>query len=157
MKIYFDLDNTLADFDRGVREQCGVPHDAPEDVVFPAIKDTPGFFANLKPMPGAIALFRSVCAAFPGQVEVLSAAPKPKHGIVGAEKDKRTWVRKYLSPTVKTNIVLRREKRDYCTGPDCVLIDDFDMNIDEWREHGGIGILFTDADSAFAQLQLLFA
>ena len=39
-----------------------------------------------------------------------------------------------LSPDVKVNIVLREEKPQYCSGKDCILIDDMEKNIQEWEE-----------------------
>ena len=39
------------------------------------------------------------------------------------------------------------DKPDYCTGEDCILIDDYELNIKEWENCGGTGLLFTDAST----------
>ena len=84
--------------------------------------------------------------------QILSAVPKPERNIPTAGDDKRRWVKRLLSPEVTVNIVLRKEKLDFCTGPDCILIDDYDKNIAEWTLKGGTGILFTSVESAEKQL-----
>ena len=41
--------------------------------------------------------------------------------------------------------VYKENKRNFCTGPDCYLIDDFTPNITGWEKRGGTGILFRSA------------
>ena len=50
------------------------------------------------------------------------------------------------------NIVFREEKKNYVTGPGCILIDDLEKNIREWNVAGGTGILFTSAEDVLAQI-----
>ncbi len=72
-----------------------------------------------------------------------------------AGDDKRRWVKRLLAPEVIINIVLRKEKPYYCTGPDCILIDDYEKNIREWEAIGGTGILFNSAEDAENRLKEL--
>ena len=61
-KIYFDMDGVLADFERGVKEICGLTppsqnakHHKPgeDDEMWKAIKACPHFYDYLELMPGA--------------------------------------------------------------------------------------------------------
>ncbi len=87
--------------------------------------------------------------------EILTGIPKPRRGILTAGEDKINWVRRILSKDVKVNIVYREEKPNYCTGKDCILIDDYKKNIREWEEMGGTGILFATAEEVTARLKEL--
>ncbi|MBQ3863905.1 MAG: hypothetical protein II790_07700, partial [Schwartzia sp.] len=77
--------------------------------------------------------------------EILSGIPKPRRGITTAADDKSEWVRRNLGEHIKVNIVYREEKKNYVTGRDCILIDDYEKNIKEWEKAGGTGILFISA------------
>lgn len=64
-KIFFDMDGVLADFDRGIRELCGIPslnqeaEDKAEDErMWAAVRDTDHFYDRLELMPGAEKMFR---------------------------------------------------------------------------------------------------
>ena len=47
------------------------------------------------------------------------------------------------------------DKPDYCTGKDCILIDDLEKNIEAWEECGGTGILFTNAAEVLSVIKSL--
>ena len=61
-----------------------------------------------------------------------------------AAEDKIDWVKRLISEDIKVNTCYRAEKINFCTGEDCILIDDFFMNVDEWEAAGGTGILYKD-------------
>ncbi len=150
-KIFFDMDGVLADFHRGVRELCGMePVDQgisgkTEDRMWDAIRDTGHFYNRLELMPGAKEMFDAVYTKYGSACEILTGIPKPKRGITGAGEDKLKWVRRLLSPDIIVNVVLREDKPRFCTGKDCILIDDYKKNIREWEAGGGTGILNIDA------------
>ena len=151
-KIYLDMDGVLADFDRGVRELCGMdpqpqtgktdPHQ--DDLMWKAIREVGHFYDKLELMPGAKEMFDRIYEQFGDWVEVLTGVPKANRGIETAGEDKIEWMKKHLSDKVRMNIVLRKEKKNYCTGPESVLIDDREDTILEWRNLGGTGILHID-------------
>ncbi len=150
-RIYFDMDGVLADFDRGLREMCGMEpqeqgNDAVDDMVFAAVRAVPHFYLNLKPVEGMLELFGEVRSAYGGRVEILTGVPSARRGIVDASSDKVEWVGRYLGKDVVVHTVARKEKRDYAEG--CILIDDFEKNIGEWKAAGGEGVLFTSVQSA---------
>ncbi len=158
-KIYIDMDGVLADFDRGIRELCGMEpikqtELTPEssDAIWEAVKAVEHYYDKLELVPGAKEMFDALYKKYGDRCEILSAIPKPHRGIVSAGEDKEKWIRRLLSDKVKVNIVYRAEKIKYCTGPDCVLIDDYEKNVTEWENHGGTGILFENADDVVKKI-----
>lgn len=57
-----------------------------------------------------------------------------------AAEDKTKWVRRLLSEDIVINICFKEEKKNFCTGSDCILVDDLLPNIEAWRACGGTGI-----------------
>ena len=159
MKIFFDMDGVLADFNRGVIELC---HMQPQDQenedeeytnsLWSAVRDVDHFYDRLEMMPGAKKLFDNAMKISNGNCEILTGIPKPKRGIITAGEDKIKWVRRLLSPDIKVNIVYKEEKKNFCTGRDCILIDDLAANISAWNTAGGTGILYSNAEQVMKEL-----
>ena len=159
-KIYFDMDSVLADFVRGVREICGMEagtHDAKDDDMWALIKAADHFYYRLEPVEGAKAMFDSIYGRFGDRVEILTAVPKKKRGILTAGDDKTRWIREMFSGDVKVNIVVREEKMQFCKGKGCILIDDLEKNLEEWNAAGGTGILFRNAEQALKEFEEIIA
>ena len=162
-KIYFDMDGVLADFNRGIRELCGMEAPSPDGVedallhdrMWKKIREVGKFYDKLELMPGAKEMFDRLWEKYGDKCEILTGVPKPKRGIPEAGDDKTAWVRRLLSKDIKVNIVLRAEKIEKCTGPEAILIDDLEKTIREWRELGGTGILHVDAETTLAELEKL--
>lgn len=151
-KIYFDMDGVLADFNRGIIELCKMEpldqaHKNPgaDDKLWEGVRSVGHFYDKLEPMAGAIEMFNSLYEKYGDACKILSAIPKPKRGIVTAKDDKIQWAHRLLSESLKVNIVYREEKKDFCKGKDCILIDDLEKNIKEWENNGGTGIVFKSA------------
>ena len=162
-KIFFDMDGVLADFDRGVRELCGM-EPAPQGVgwkpgadapMWAKIREVEHYYDRLELMPGAKHMFDTLRSKYGDRVEILTAIPKPDKGILTADEDKRKWVRRLLSTDVVINIVYRAEKPSFCTGKDCILIDDFIDNVEAWEACGGTGICFTSAEDVLEKVERL--
>jgi len=150
-KIYFDMDGVLADFARGVRELCGIdPPDQDnatkeqDDIMWKAIRDTGHFYSRLEPVEGAPDMYRELKSRY--DVEILSAIPRERRGITTAREDKIEWAHNELDTDLVVNIVTSSEEKKNYAGPGCVLIDDLEKNITEWKACGGTGILFTSAE-----------
>lgn len=95
MKIYFDMDNVLADFDRGVRELCKIQPLVQEDSteedrvgLWDAVRGIDHFYDKLEPVEGAVELFRLAHSRYGNNCEILTAIPKPKRRIQHAAEDK---------------------------------------------------------------------
>ena len=163
-KIYFDMDGVLADFERGVKELCHLtPPDqnakkhkpGEDDEMWERIKEIGDFYNRLELMPGAKEMFDLVYGKYQDRCEILTGIPKEKRGIVTAGEDKIKWVKRLLSEEVKVNIVFREEKPQYCSGPDCILIDDMEKNIKEWEACRGTGIQNINAYATIRRLMEL--
>ena len=99
-KIYFDMDGVLADFDRGVRELCGmeppeqgVRSKAEDDRMWEEIRKVGHFYDKLELMPGAKEMFDAVYGKYGDRCEILTGIPKEKRKILTAAEDKRAWMK----------------------------------------------------------------
>ena len=126
MKIYFDMDGVLADFNKGIVDLCGIAAkdqdlqtEAESEKMWEEIRKVDHFYDKLEPLPGAVKMFKLLHDKYGSDCEILTGIPKPKRHINNAGKDKISWAHRLLSPTVRVNR----------------------KNIDEWREYGGTGIL----------------
>lgn len=162
-KIFLDMDGVLADFDRGVNELChmeAAPQDEKheagnDDLMWEAIRTADHFYDRLELMPGAKELFGLLWERYGARVEILTGIPREERGIVTAAEDKIAWTRRLLSDEVRIHTVCRKHKQLYCTGPETILIDDREKTVLEWRDHGGTGILYVNAEETMRILRQL--
>lgn len=161
-KIFFDMDGVLADFNRGIKELCGLSplcqemKDKEEDEkMWAAVGGIEHFYDHLELMPDAEEMFRLLYEKYGSCCEILTAIPKAKRNIANAGEDKIRWVRRLLSEDIPVHIVYKEEKKNYCTGKDCILIDDYARNIKEWEAFGGTGILHKSAKETIETLKAM--
>lgn len=140
-KLYFDMDGVLSDFWGGLKEMCGEVDASDMDNVWDAVRNIDHFYFKLKPFAGSIDMIHQFMEKYGDKCEILAAIPTEKKNLKFAKEDKIAWVRKYIGPNIKVNIVLRSEKVSFCKGKGYILIDDFPKNIHEWEECGGTAIL----------------
>ena len=160
-KIYFDMDGVLADFEKGIRELChmepqsqnGKRNAKVDDLMWEAIRNIDHFYEHLDLMPGAKDMFDTVYGKYGDRCEILTGIPRPERGIVTSADDKVAWTRRKLSDKVKIHTVSRKDKKQYCIGPETILIDDQERTIREWQETGGTGILHRNPEQTLAELK----
>ena len=156
------MDGVLADFNRGVIELAKTKPtnqltatDEEDKKLLDAIRKVEHFYDKLELMDKAKELFDLVYNKYQDKCEILTGIPKPHKNIQNSGEDKIAWMHRKLSKDIVVNIVYKEQKKNYCTGPDCILIDDFETNINEWKELGGTGILFHSAKETIEELKKL--
>ena len=154
MKIYFDMDGVLANFNKGVIDLLHLkpmnqsdPFDYKKtNALYAKMRTVDHYYDKLEPIQEAVDLLLELYEKYGDDVQILTAIPKPHRGIITASEDKINWTKRLISDKIKINICYRAEKTNFCTGADCILIDDYDKNIREWETLGGTGILYTNIE-----------
>ena len=152
-EIYCDLDEVLVDFMRGADAAVGgsfVKTD--KDERWNKVNQTKGFWENLGWKPNAKRLHDFIIKYNP---HVLSA-------YTGRDPTSKVGKMKWLKKNTKfkrgnVHLVLRSQKKSYATtnGKPNVLIDDYDININEWEDIGCIGIHHTNVGKTINDLNRL--
>ena len=149
-KIYCDMDGVLADFESGYEKLTGIDlrgeFQKGDDFWDPISKAGVGFWAGLKWMPGGQELWDYIK---PFDPKLLSAPSREQSSRIG----KAVWV-KHKIPGTKLILRYASQKQELAT-PESILIDDRQVNIDQWEAAGGIGILHTSTANTIQQLQKL--
>ena len=149
-KIYCDMDGVLADFESGYEELTGIDlrgeFQKGDDFWDPISEKGVGFWAGLKWMPDGQELWDYLK---PYKPDLLSAPSREQSSRIG----KHVWV-KHKIPGTKLILRYASQKQELAT-PESILIDDRQVNIDQWEAAGGIGILHTSTANTIQQLQKL--
>lgn len=150
-KIYFDMDGVLVDFMGGVKKYLNLEprpqgfHPDYDNKLFDAIRKETHFYLKLDPIEGSIEMVQKAIDKHGIEnIEILTGVPKPTRNIPEAAEDKMKWVSSHISPDIKVNTVLRKDKVKFVTDEYSVLIDDYEANAREWGKAGGTAILFKD-------------
>ena len=131
INLFLDLDGTLAKFNS-------------KRNALKRFDNEVGFFANLKPYK-YIEVINTLATKENVNVYVISATPNEQ-----ADKDKLTWINKYLNKIPQQNICFSRlgenkakvikDKLNITIDNNCLLLDDYTKNLIEWENLNGIGI-----------------
>jgi hypothetical protein len=147
MQVFVDMDGVLADFDTGYANLFG-PHGGKDsdDVDWKKVRDTPGFYASLPPMPDFDMLWR---ALEPYHPIILTGVPL---SVPEASENKRAWAVRHIGPDVR---MICCKSRDKCLHgkPGDVLIDDWGKYKQRWVDMGGYWITHSTAVQSIRTLQ----
>lgn len=132
-RIFIDMDGTLCRF-----------HDIEHKYIEQMWE--PGFYLNLRPFEEFINAV-SLCIDRNPDTEffILSAVLDTEPPF--AEAEKREWLHKFLPQITNGHMLFVPAGTDKAAlipdmGADCVLIDDYNKNLSEWRQSGGTAIKF---------------
>lgn len=142
--VYLDMDGVLADFFGVVAKHHGVSNwrEARKKQKIDKIAKKPGFFKNLKPLAGAGSLVNGVLR-LAGKYSILSSPLMSN--VEQSSKEKSEWLTHYLKQHSPQAILFDHQKEKYALqddGTPNILIDDWETNVNLWRQRGGIGILY---------------
>ena len=158
--IYCDMDGVLADFKTAavkvngmsINKWMNIPSSQQK---WERIKNNSTFWHNLPWMPGGQALWRSIEKHNPHILSPYVEETYDPNCIPG----KTAWLRKNARITDKSriNLVRRREKKNFATkgGQKNILIDDYEKNVKEFINAGGMGIVHKDYRNTIRSLKLL--
>ncbi len=151
-KIYIDLDGVLADFDKWKLEYAKTYQEIliNNSEFWRQASKVNHLYKHLDVMPDAFKLLKYL-KSLNIPLAILTGIPK-KSSMPEAEQDKRDWVKKYIGD-IEFNIGPYSVNKQRFSGPGLVLIDDNELNITQWIQKGGIGILYTDFNSCKKELE----
>lgn len=99
--VYIDMDNVLVDFQSGI----DALNKKTRDEYKGHYDETPGIFAKMKPMPGAVEAIYALKEKY--DVYILSTAPWNNPS---AWSDKLNWVKQYLGDICYKRLILSHHK-----------------------------------------------
>ena len=155
MKCLIDLDGVLVDFNLRVAEILGVDVFAKaenhgrywvndileltEKEFWDKIRadDPYSFWRNLPKTKEFDQILDAAFDAFGNDDVCIFTSPSSDSDSL---KAKFEWISEHI-PSLKAQFLIGKPKR-FAAAPDTILIDDMDINIDQFKESGGIGILF---------------
>lgn len=161
MKIYFDMDGVLADFDASISTSQDLNHPtenltaanrALKEKLWHDIEQNVKFWSDMPIIKNAEQMLNT--ATRHAECFVLSKAPSAKHFINGEkyvrfiENEKRKWILKHFGNFFDiSHIIICNGNKGELIHPthNDILIDDRQENIKDWELCGGRGILFQDA------------
>jgi 5'(3')-deoxyribonucleotidase len=159
-QIYCDMDGVLVDIIGGlaklydIKDLSNKNFDSYIDPLKPRIdKEHPHLFAELPWTKDGKQLWKYISRFDSNILSAHTNTWQPS-----SKQDKMKWIEKNLRPLPQLNhIVIRRDKQKFAktNGVPNILIDDWGMNIDEWKAAGGIGIKHKSAAETIAALKKL--
>lgn len=172
MYIFLDMDGVLADFVGGAMQAHGLPDpyaDKKNWGTFELEKcwgitvkdfwrglDFRGFWSGLEKTPEADYIVKTACDIAGQENVCLLTSPSENPYCI---PEKKAWVQKYF-PHLQKQMLFGSAKR-FLAGPDRILVDDYDVNVDNFKKANGHAILvprlwnrrYTDIDETRSRVQ----
>lgn len=156
LNVYCDMDGVLVDLIAGYKDAAGVclteQKGMGDEKWEPALK-TPKFWEELPKMEDADELVEYLANNVPEDKRNVLTAPQHLFEMCGVEKI--NWINNNAPIFPCVLVVERKNKKEFAVAP-CgtpnILIDDYEKNIKEWVEAGGIGIHHKNTVDTIAKL-----
>lgn len=151
--IYCDMDGVVANFVKEAEAILGADYAAKMNKAhWGTLHAYPDFFKDLEELPDARKLMDFLHPTF--NVKMLTAIPF--RGIFPMVTDhKRDWI-KSRWPEIDVFFGPFAKDKQYHAKPGYILIDDTEINCEQWEARGGIAILHKSAEDTISQLQRVF-
>jgi 5'(3')-deoxyribonucleotidase len=104
----------------------------------PIVDHSLEFWETIEKTPEADELVKLACLEFGTENVAILTAPSKDHGSVPG---KRNWIERHYPCFSKRMIFTTAKAKCFVAGPGKFLLDDKDSNVDEFDDHGGVGIL----------------
>jgi len=150
--IYLDMDGVIVDFDKQFKDAFGMsPREYEQgfgiEMFWKKIEERGvGFWRGMEWMPGGKELYKRVSQH---DHYLLSSPSRSETSKIG----KHMW-KKDNTPNTKLILSRSYNKKNYADRSN-ILIDDRESNIQQWRDAGGIGILYKSAEQVNKELDKL--
>jgi len=151
--IYIDLDGVLCDFKKQFEDIANKPINEVEKnkIKFWKIINDAGldFWSKMKWIKNSQKMWDYIKNNFKN-IKILSVCSRKKESKIG----KKIWVKKELG-NIKGIYVNNPDIKKKYANKKSILIDDRKDNIRQWKESGGIGILFQTPEQVISELKKL--
>ena len=160
--VYVDMDGVLTDFERRFEQFAGVTPDEfmaqkkiqfgqekADEQFWDLIDNQIGvrFWAGMPWMPEGEKLYQYIKKSKP---TILTSPSRDESSRIG----KGVWVKRNM-PNVPVKFGYKASGKAKYAGPNKILIDDREDNIQAWKAAGGIGILFKSTEQVKNELSKL--
>lgn len=149
--LNIDMDGVTCDFDKRVIELLGASfgrQDSKAKIDFWHDTFTPEFFLELDPAPNLNECIDELWDIYEGKVRILTALPKHRKDLAHqCATNKIKWARNHIKKPIPVTFgPFAVDKQLHCSGSNFHLIDDKDLNIEQWNKQGGVGFYHKDID-----------
>lgn len=146
--VYIDLDGVLANMDKKAKEILGENCTEIQEKEWNILKEKcPNFYRELELMPSAEELWDTwqlSCAFSGANLKILTAIPR-RINWYETVNQKREWVWEHFGKNVEVMFgPFAYDKQFYCRSNRDVLVDDMALNIQQWKDRGGMGFFYRD-------------
>jgi 5'(3')-deoxyribonucleotidase len=151
-KLLIDMDGVLVDFVGGLCKVLNRPLDSidyplgvyditkvfgmSEDEIWDRVNAFPNFWVDLEPYPWAKQILEIAETRFKNNWYIATSPSRSEQ----SASQKVLWMKKHIHPKFRRYMIGPNKYLMAC--PNKILLDDYDHNVNQFKEHGGDAILF---------------